>query len=83
MHEALPVNSHPCTDTAPTGGDLEVSIQVLDGPTGKEAFDHQKNAIDEECRGNAIDHILDNVNAVENGGNKQTHSRLLNEIIPL
>lgn len=64
MHEASPVISHPCTDTASTAGDLEVSIQVLDGPTCKEAFDHQKNAIHEECRGNAIDDILDNVNAV-------------------
>lgn len=48
MHEVLPVISHPCTDAASTGGDLEVSIQVLDGPTGEEAFDHQKNAIHKE-----------------------------------
>lgn len=70
MHEVLPEISHPCTDAASTGGDFEVSIQVLDGPTGEEAFDHQKNAIHKERWGNAIDHILDNVNAVGNGGNK-------------
>lgn len=59
------VISHPCTDAASTGGDLEVSIQILDGSTGEEAFYHQKNAINEERRGNTVDHILYNVNAVE------------------
>lgn len=59
-----PVISHPCTDAASAGGDLEVPIQVLNGSTGEEAFHHQKNTIDEECWGNAIDHILDDVNAV-------------------
>jgi hypothetical protein len=53
---------YPSTDATSTGGDLEVSIKVLDGSAGKEALHHQQNAVDKECRGDAIDHILNDVN---------------------
>lgn len=39
---------YPGADTASTGGDLEVSIQVFDGSTGEEALHHQQDAVDEE-----------------------------------
>ncbi len=57
--------SYPSADTASAGGDLEVSIQVFDGSTGEEALHHQQDAIDEESRSNAVDHILDNDNPGE------------------
>lgn len=60
--------SYPCADTTSAGGDLEVSIQVFDGSAGEEALHHQQDPVDEECRCNAIDHILNDVNA---GGEKE------------
>ena len=54
--------SYPSTDATSAGGDLEVSIQVLNGSTGEKALNHQQDPIDEESRSNAVDHVLDNVN---------------------
>lgn len=57
--------SHPGTDATATCGYLEVSIQVFDGSTGEEALHHQQDAINEEGRSNAIDHVLDDVDPAE------------------
>ena len=62
------MSAHPGTDAASTGGDLEVSVQVLDGPTGEEALHHQQDAVHEEGRGDAVDDVLDDVNPEGAGG---------------
>lgn len=54
--------SYPGTDTTSTRGNLEVSIQVFDGSTSKEALHHQQYAINKERRSNTIDDVLDDVN---------------------
>lgn len=54
--------SYPSADTASAGGDLEVSVKVFDGSTGEETLHHQQDSIDEEGRGDAVDHILDDIN---------------------
>lgn len=57
-----PRGSYPSADAASAGGDLEVSVKVFDGSTGEEALHHQQDSVDEESRGDAVDHILDDVN---------------------
>lgn len=57
--------SYPGTDTTPTCGNLEVSIQVFDGSTREEALHHQQDAINKERRSNTVDHVLDDVNPAE------------------
>lgn len=57
--------SYPSADAASAGGNFEVSIQIFNGSTGEEALHHQQDAIDEKGRGNAVDHVLNNVNPVK------------------
>lgn len=54
--------SYPSADAASAGGDLEVPVQVFNGAAGEEALHHQQDAVDEERRGDAVDHVLDDVN---------------------
>lgn len=65
---------YPSADAASAGGDLEVSVQVLDGSAGEEALHHQQDAVDEESRGDAVDHILDDVDPEERIENHWKHS---------
>lgn len=57
--------TYPGTDTSAAGGDFEISIEILDGTSRKESLYHQQNAVDKECSCYAIDHILEDVNPVQ------------------
>jgi hypothetical protein len=54
--------TYPGTHTSTTSGDFEIPIEILDGSSCEETFNHQQNAIHEECSCNAIDHIFKDVN---------------------
>lgn len=56
--------TYPSADTASAGGDLEVAVQVFDGATGEESLHHQQDTVHKEGRGDAVDHVLDDVNPV-------------------
>lgn len=56
--------TYPSTDATSAGGDFEVTIQVFDGTTGEESLDHQQDTVHEEGRGDAVDHVLDDINPV-------------------
>ena len=71
----LRCESYPSADAASAGGDLEVSVQIFDGSAREEALHHQQDAVDEESRGDAVDHVLDDVDPGEWAENHWKHPR--------
>lgn len=63
---------YPCTNAATAGSDLKISIQIFNGSTCKKALDHQQDPVDEESRGDAVDHVFDDVNAGKRRGVTRT-----------
>lgn len=63
--------TYPSADTASAGGDLEVAVQVFDSATGEESFHHQQDTVHKEGRGDAVDHVLDDVNPVGRDGQER------------
>lgn len=53
--------TYPGADAAAAGGDLEVPVEILDGARGEETLHHQQDAVHEEGRRDAIDHVLEDV----------------------
>lgn len=53
--------TYPGAHAAAAGGDLEVPVEVLDGARGEEALHHQQDAVHEEGRCHAVDHVLEDV----------------------
>lgn len=64
MHYMIRRYTYPSADATSTGGDLEVAIQVFDGTTGEESLHHQQDPVHKKSRGDAVDHILDDVNPI-------------------
>lgn len=53
------------TDAAATNGGLKFAVHLFDGAGRVEALSQQDDAIEEEERGNAVDNVLQNLNAAQ------------------
>lgn len=65
---------YECGEAASAGGDLELPVQIPDGSGGEETLHQQQHAQHKESSRQAVDDVLQDVDAVE-GAHTRTRTR--------